>query len=113
MKRETYDLMRYGVLLIFVLVIFGIEKFKQILLAAVNVIKTLIHSFNLISITFDNGNGILTVLFSHPIIYLIVGIIFYFLPIRGKIGKWFGKICYYLCSIPVSALLNFISAKLF
>lgn len=113
MKKERNKLIGCVLFLIFAFVIFGKEKVNIILMSAIWTIQLVISSLNFISVTFNDGNGILTLLFSYPITYIIVGIIFCIWPIRGKIGSLFGKICYYLCSIPISAVLNLISAKLF
>ena len=60
------------------------------------------------------GDGFLTNLFLHYIVYALVGFLFEVFTIKkGKFGKIFGKVAYWLLGIPVSFILNELSNLLF
>ena len=60
-----------------------------------------------------NGDSLLTNLFQTGINFFIVGIILELLNIKkGKIGKYFGKIAFWIIGFPVAFFLNQISKLL-
>ena len=61
-----------------------------------------------------NGDSLSTNLFQTGITFFIVGIILELLNIKkGKFGKYFGKIAFWIIGFPVAFLLNQISKFLF
>lgn len=61
-----------------------------------------------------NGDSLLTNLFQTCVTFSIVGIIFELLNIKkGKFGKYFGKMAFWIIGFPVAFFLNQISKFLF
>lgn len=60
------------------------------------------------------GDGLLTGLVSHYIVYFLVGLLFELFNVqKGYFGKVFGKVSYWLIGIPVSIVLNILSSVIF
>ena len=79
-------------------------------------IKTLLlimwELLKLINLVFVNltGDTILTILFKSSITFFLVGLALEIFNIpRGKLGKIFGKVSFWLIGFPVSFVLNFIA----
>lgn len=98
-------------LIVIVLITFkneGIIGVLEFLKSIVFAVWEFLKMFNMISIELL-GESILTKLFSHGIVFYIVGLIFSILYIpRSKIGKYIGKFLYKIIMYPVSSLLDFL-----
>lgn len=69
--------------------------------------------FNFASIQIT-GDSILVSLYTTPITFTIVGFVLELLHIKkGKFGKYFGKLLFYIIGIPVSFVLNLIAIVIF
>lgn len=87
---------------------------------AINTFYSLLNSFfqtlklvNQITIQI-NGDSLLTNLFQTSITFFTVGIIFELLNVKkGKFGKYFGKVTFWLIGFPVAFILNQVSKFLF
>lgn len=77
------------------------------------IILWIINLTNLISIKIT-GDGVLTHIFLHPIVWGLVGFLFIVWDIeKGFFGKIFGKAIYRIIKVPVSSILNYFSSLFF
>lgn len=110
-KREKY----LWCCLIFIVgigVICGWNKLVELINIVIDWIKILLNSFNIVTISLS-GDGLITTLFSSLVVYGLVGMVFYFIPLRGRIGSVFGKVCYWLLGGVVGTILNYINNIIF
>lgn len=112
-KADKKSLLGFGFLLYFVYKKSGIKgvfwALKEIFISTWNFICLL--NFTSVQIT---GDSILVALYATPITFTIVGFAFELLHIKkGKFGKYFGKLLFYLIGIPVSFILNLIAIVIF
>lgn len=112
-KADKKSLLGIGFLLYFVYKKNGIKgvfwALKEIFISAWNFICLL--NFTSVQIT---GDSILVALYSTPITFAIVGFVFEILHIKkGKFGKYFGKLLFYIIGIPISFILNLIAIVIF
>lgn len=110
--REEYNIVAIICLIILVFIFRGfsegIDFLKNIGLVFIEIIK--IYNSVLISIT---GDGFLYYVLGYSITFTIVGIFFYFIPIRGRISKIMGKILYWGVGMIIAIILNFANTLLF
>ena len=90
--------------------IVGIFANLNVLLMMLKKLLGLVNIF-IVNIT---GDGILTNLFFHYVVYIIVGLVLELFNIKkGCFGKLFGKAAYWIIGIPVSFILNYFSTVIF
>lgn len=89
----------------------GITGVLEFLKSIIYAVWEFLKMFNMISIElFDES--LLTKLFSHGIVFYIVGLIFSVLYVpRSKIGKYIGRFLYKIIMYPVSYCLNFLGGN--
>ena len=114
MKKKNYECNPIGIIsiiiLLFVLCGFeiGIDFLKNIGLISIGITKIC----NIVLVAFTD-DGILYHIFGHPIVFSLVGILFGYICIKGKIGSIIGKIMYWLIGMIVACVLNFFNGQLF
>ena len=113
MSRQKSQIIYIGVFIIFIFLFCGVTVGKKLLCTIGQYILLFLKSLNLICVEFNGGDGILNLFFCHPITYFLVGIIFWFIPMRKDIGSIVGKICYALFGFVVGAILNSLSTVFF
>ena len=114
MKRKDKESLVSLILIIGIIFYFkglnGVLEFiKNLSIAFWSVLKML----NLITVQ-STGDTILTLIFSSIITFMIVGIILELFNIpKGKFGRLFGKVSFWLIGIPISFILNVLGRLIF
>lgn len=114
MKRKDKETLVSLILIIGIIFYFkglnGVLEFiKNLSSAFWSVLKML----NLITVQ-STGDTILTLIFSSSITFMIVGIILELFNIpKGKFGRLFGKVSFWLIGIPISFILNILGRLIF
>ena len=86
-----------------------LKLIKNLCITWLSVLKML----NLITVNFT-GDSILTLIFSSGITFIIVGILLELFNItKWDLGRFFGRISFWLIGIPVSIVLNIIGRLIF
>ncbi len=112
MLKKEKSFWTYLIFIIGIGLICSWNKCIELVSISLDWMKLIAELLNDIVIKFT-GDGLITTVFMHLITYGLVGIIFYFIPLRKKIGSLFGKVCYWLTSGIVGTILNYINAKIF
>ena len=87
----------------------GFKAIENLSISLLSVLKML----NLITVQ-STGDTILTLIFSSSITFMIVGIILELFNIsKGKFGRLFGKVSFWLIGIPISFILNILGRLIF
>lgn len=102
------DLRKFIIILSLIFAKQGIEGVIEFCKSLLYSIWELLKMINMISIELL-GESLLTTLFSHRIVFYIVGtLLSMFCVGRSKTGKYIGKILYKAIMYPISSILNFL-----
>lgn len=114
MTNKKVNIITYVIVFgILIFVYCGATKGRELLFLILQNMLLILKSFNLICVEFNGGDGILNILFCHPITYFLVGTLFCFMPSRRNVNKLIGEIAYWLLSFAIGAALNWLSTILF